>query len=284
MKADPSTTGDALWRAAAARLEGRSETPSLDAQILLAGVLGKPRTWVLAHPEICLSVDQACCWERDLARLETGEPLPYVLGSWEFYGLAFEVNASVLIPRPETELLVERALEWLGDHPDRRRAVDVGTGTGCIAITLAERIPHLEVTAIDCSAPALETARRNAQQHGVAARMNLQLGDLLKGVWQSFDLVCANLPYIPTRTLLELPIYRKEPATALDGGPDGLDVLRRFFAQAPQRLAPGGLLLAEIEARQGEAGLGLARSAFPGAEVEVVQDLAGLDRLVSVRT
>jgi len=264
------------------RLRAHTETPYLDAQVLLAHILGEPRAWVLAHPEIELSHAQSLALEQSLGQLETGEPLPYVLGHWEFFGLDFELSPATLIPRPETELLVEQALAWLRLHPGPRKAADVGAGSGCIAVSLAVHTPNLVVLATDLSPEALEVAGRNSRRHAVAERVALAQCDLLPKGEVDFDLICANLPYIPTATLRELEVYEKEPTLALDGGEDGLDVIRRLLKLAPVALAPGGLLLVEIEATQGEAARRLAQEALPDAEVRLIQDLAGRDRLVRV--
>ncbi len=270
----------AALAAAVKRLTGLSSTPLLDAQVLLAHVLARPKTWVMAHTEEPISPEQAASFEAGLARLLQGEPLPYVLGHWEFYGLDFAVDASVLIPRPETELLVDEALKWLQAHPARRRVVDVGTGSGCIAIALAKHSPGLKITAIDRSSTALEIARRNAARHAVEAQVHFRCGDLLEGLSGPFDLICANLPYIPSQTLQGLVGLKYEPRLALDGGPDGLELIRRLLSSAPQQLAPGGLLLVEIENRQGAAVLTLAAAALPGANPQILPDLAGSDRLL----
>ncbi len=171
----------------------------------------------MAHPEALLTPKRAAALETLVVRLESGEPLPYVLGSWEFFGLEFEVTPDVLIPRPETELLVERAIVWLQAHPDRRHAADVGTGSGCIGIALAANVPDLQVMATDISSAAVEMARRNAVKNGVGRRMEFLCCDLFPPEVE-FDLIVANLPYIPTKTLHKLPIYGREPTMALDGG------------------------------------------------------------------
>jgi release factor glutamine methyltransferase len=265
------------------RLEGQSETPGLDAQVLLAHILGRPRSWVLAHPEAALTTEQAGDLERALARLEQGEPLPYILGKWEFYGLDFWVTPATLIPRPETELLVERALDWLRLHPQRRLAVDVGTGTGCIAVALAVHTPDVRLLACDLSLEALRVAQSNIHNHGVQGRVSCLQTDLLPRTSQKVDLICANLPYIPSGTLQNLRVRRWEPFLALDGGPDGLNQIRRLLKTASGTLAPGGLVLLEIEETQGEAALGLSRTAFPYAGVELMHDLAGRQRLICIQ-
>jgi release factor glutamine methyltransferase len=265
------------------RLEEQSETAALDAQVLLAHVVGKPRSWVLAHPDLVLTSEQAENLETALIRLEAGEPLPYVLGHWEFFGLDFWVTPATLIPRPETELLVERAIEWLREHPGCRFAVDSGAGTGCIAISLAAHILDLHLLACDIFKDALLVAQRNIHRHGVQGRVACLQADLLPAVGRKIDLICANLPYVPSGTLKELRVSHWEPIQALDGGPDGLSVIRRLLMDAPETLAPGGLILLEIEATQGAPALQLARSAFPNASVELICDLAGRDRLISIR-
>ena len=267
------------------RLESASETPSLDAQIILAHILGIKRAWVLAHPEAVLSPQQEQSLNENLRRLESGEPLPYVLGHWEFYGLDFVVGPAVLIPRPETELLVEQALAWLRSHPARaeRLAVDVGSGSGCIAISLAAHTPDLRVIAADVSSSALEIARQNAHRHGVAGQIDFCQADLLpQAAGQPFDLICANLPYIPSDRLAQLRVAHWEPQLALDGGVDGLGLIRRLLQQASLYLAAKGLMLLEIDGSQGQATAQLASVAFPDAGVSVLKDLAGLDRLVRV--
>jgi release factor glutamine methyltransferase len=265
------------------RLRRLSDTPQLDAQVLLARVLDRPRSWVMAHSESVLDPEPGARLERLLIRLEAGEPLPYVLGRWEFFGLELEVTPDVLIPRPETELLVERAIRWLQISPGRRAVADVGTGSGAIAIALAVHVPDSRITATDISAKALAVARRNAIKLQVEGRIEFIECDLFpEAGGSSFDLICANLPYIPTATLHGLPVYGREPTLALDGGPEGMDPLKRLLARVPGRLAPGGMLLLEIEATRGEAALALARAAFPVARIELHQDLAGRDRLLEI--
>ena len=265
------------------RLEGQSETPGLDAQVLLAHIIGRPRSWVLAHPEVVLTSEQAGNLKSALARLVQDEPLPYILGHWEFFGLDFLVTPATLIPRPETELLVERALDWLRAHPGRRLAVDVGAGTGCIAVALAVHNPDLRLLACDLSLEALRVVQSNIQRHGVQERVSCLQADLLPALNQKVDLICSNLPYIPSETLQDLPVKRWEPFLALDGGPDGLNLIRRLLTNAQGVLAPEGLVLLEIEERQGEATLQLARSVFSHSGVELIHDLAGRHRLICIQ-
>jgi release factor glutamine methyltransferase len=259
-----------------------SETPSLDAQKLLAHVMERPSSWVMAHPEDCLTPEWVAAVEHLAARMESGEPLPYVLGNWEFFGLEFEVTPDVLIPRPETELLVERAIAWLQVHPDHRHAADIGTGSGCIAIALAANVPDLQVMASDISAEAVKLAQRNAIRNGVAERMEFLCCDLFPPNVE-FDLIVANLPYIPTKVLHKLPVYGHEPTLALDGGTNGLTLIQRLLTATPDRLVPGGLLLLEIEASEGPPALSLACDIFAKAEIHLHKDLAGHDRILEVQ-
>jgi release factor glutamine methyltransferase len=271
------------WRSfLRARLAPTSETPGLDARVLLAHTLRQPQSWLLAHPEYRPNPGEVHHLQTALSRLLEGVPLPYVIGEWAFFGLTFQLSTEVLIPRPETELLVEAALAWLTTYPDRRRALDLGTGSGCIAVSLAKNCPDLVVVATDIAPEALAVARRNAFGHQVDGRIEFREGEMWAPIEGQYDLICANLPYIPTPTLQQLAVYGREPEQALDGGRDGLDALRDFLQAAPSYLAPGGLLLAEIEASQGPSVLALARAHFSTSQVEVLPDLAGRDRLLRV--
>jgi release factor glutamine methyltransferase len=264
------------------RLEG-SETPSLEAQLLLAHVLEQPRPAILAHLDQKLEPAHLAELERLLAQLEEGVPLAYLLGEKEFYGMSFRVSPAVLIPRPETELLVDTALEWLRTRPGRRLAADVGTGSGCIAAALAAHITDLRVLAVDRSREALEVARENFRRYGLFGLIHLVQGDLLSSFTGPFDLVCANLPYIPRETLRGLEVARHEPLSALDGGADGLELIGRLLADAPRWTLPGSLILLEIEAGQGKTALVLAQHFFPSARIEVANDLAGHPRLLKIQ-
>lgn len=283
------TTLNGLLDATTARLASHSDTPELDSQVLLAHVLGKPRTLLLSHPEATLDSNQASQLAELIQRIENGEPLPYVLGHWEFFGLDFDLTPDVLIPRPETELLVERAISWLKALPKRRTVADVGTGSGCIAIALAVNIPDIRVTATDLSEPALKVARQNAQKYHVDHLIDYVQCDLLPPHPDSlptesqFDLICANLPYIPTETLHHLPVYGREPTLALDGGRDGLDPFRKLIELATEWLAPNGKLLLEIEASHGLAAVAIAYDAYSNAEIHLHQDLSGRDRLLEIQ-
>ena len=303
MGGSEKVTIQSALESAADRLGAHSDTPELDAQVLLANVLKKPRSWLAAYPESLLDRQPAAAFEKQLQRLERGEPLPYVLGEWEFFGLPFSITPDVLIPRPETELLVERTLSWLrkklNDEHRTLNVADIGTGSGCIAISLAVNVPEIQIVATDISSAALLVARGNAKRLNVAERIKFIEADLIPdgGRWTvdgesqstvhglpSFDLIVANLPYIPTSTLHQLPVFNREPTLALDGGADGLDLVRRLLTKAVTRLAPGGMMLLEIEASQGEAASTLGQKFFPQASVKIHQDLTGRDRLLEIQS
>lgn len=268
------------------RLAPISDTPALIASVLISHILNKPRAWVLAHPELALTTQQQKQLDDSLDRLESGEPFPYIVGKWEFFGLEFDVTPAVLIPRPETELLVEKAIAWLQQNPEEKYIADIGTGSGVIAASIAVHVPKVRIVATDISPKALEVARRNAKKFNVDERIDFVEGDLLPvgGVpgLRAFDMICANLPYIRTEELQKLPIYNCEPTLALDGGEDGLDLFRKLMRIAPECLATNGLLLLEIEATQGVETVSLASGAFPNAHSRLHKDLAGRDRLLEV--
>jgi len=276
-------TVDSASRLGAQQLQRVAEQPRLEAQVLLADSLGVTRTWLLAHAEVELSKAAAGAFVRQLARREAGAPLPYVLGWWEFYGRRFRVSPEVLIPRPETEILVEHALHWLCRQPGEMRVLDVGTGSGCIAISLAAEAQRCRVVATDLSAAALHIARANAGQHGVAARLSLVQADLAGGVVGHFDLLCANLPYLPTAELSQWEVSRWEPRPALDGGDGGTAVIRRLLPALPGLLSAQGMALLEIGDGQAAQVLHSIEQALPGWRVQSVADLAGIPRVVELR-
>jgi release factor glutamine methyltransferase len=287
----------ASLRRAAHRLAAGSEHPQLEAGLLLAHVLDTARVGLYAHPEQTLEADQVSRFEGLVERRSQGEPLPYLTKRAEFYGHPFIVDERVLIPRPETETLVELALEDLTGRQSSNpvvhtsagsaasvRVVDVGTGSGCIAITLALRAPQAQVFAVDISPAALTVAEQNAAQHGVAGRISFLLSDLLDAVMSPVDLIIANLPYISHSEWADLPgeVQLHEPRLALDGGPDGLRVIARLLEQAKRRLRSGGSLLLEIGAAQGRKAQQLARERFPDASISLLTDLAGRDRVLRI--
>ena len=276
---------EAARRWATGQLEHSTEKPRLEAEMLLATLLDWNRAQLLAHLDAPLPETIATTFRAWVLRRAAGEPLPYITGRIEFCALEFAVTPAVLIPRPETELLVEMALEHASETPGATRTIaDVGTGSGCIAITLASRLPQAQCYAIDLSSTALEVARKNAARHGVLKRLHFLEGDLLAPLPESADIIVSNPPYIAESEWESLPLsVRQEPALALLAGSDGLDIVRRLLAQAPAKLKPGGSILVEIGERQGAAVLALARQAFTRAECTIRTDLAGKDRVLQIR-
>ncbi len=264
---------------AQARQRIKSPSASLDAQLLLCEVLHVERSHVIAYPERVLTAGEAAQYEGLVARRASGEPIAYILGRRAFYDREFRVTPAVLIPRPETEDLLQMAL----DIAAVRRigaVVDVGTGSGALAVTFAAHHPNVAVYAVDISRDALAVARQNADAAGVTIRF--MEGDLLEPLAAcdvQVDVVMANLPYIAHDDLDSLEVSRFEPLLALDGGPDGLSLVRRLLDQSESVSRPGTELLLEIGADQGAAALALGSG--HGA-ARIYKDLAGHDRILRV--
>jgi len=291
-----NTIGGALADAIAKLSEAKVDAPKLVAQVLMAHALGLPRASIVSTPsQQLLQPYQLTAFRALVARCVNGEPMAYVVGHAEFYGLDFLTDRRALIPRPETEHLVEQALARIRAMPIPAMTtqtgslkipiVDVGTGTGCVVISLATKLPTLRFLATDISSEALALAQVNAKRLGVSGRIQFLRGDLLAPVPMRVDGVVANLPYVTTAEWQQLPrnVREYEPRAALDGGPDGLDLIRKLFSQAIQRVKPDGWLLLEIGATQGQAVMELARQIFPMAAINVRRDYAGLTRIVEIQ-
>ncbi|MFQ6058838.1 MAG: peptide chain release factor N(5)-glutamine methyltransferase [Anaerolineae bacterium] len=277
-------TAQEALRWAVATLTGAGiKEPRLDGEVLLAHTLGLTRAQLYARLDWQLNPEDGRRYEALIARRAEHEPLAYIVGHREFYGLDFLVDRRVLIPRPETELLVERAIEMARARSLNLMA-DVGTGCGAIAVSLAIHLPGATLYALDASPDALAVAEANCRRHGVKGRVHLLCGDLLLPLPRPVDLIVANLPYVRRGELSSLPrdIRDYEPLAALDGGEDGLEAIRRLLAQARGYLRPRGAILLEIGATQGAAVAGLASQCFPTTRVNVIQDYAGLDRVVVI--
>ncbi len=267
----------------AAKLPGESKL--FDAHLLLSQITGHNRAWFLSHPDAVLNPDEAQQLLFKIKKIQEGSPLPYVLGHWEFFGLDFIVSPDVLIPRPETELLVENAISHVRANPQLEiNILDIGTGSGIISISLAVHIPNSYLCATDISKEAISIATRNAIRNGVEQRIDFIECDLVPETLdlRKFDIITANLPYIPTSTLHELEIYNKEPSLALDGGQDGLVLISRLLNLLDGQVNPGCLILLEIENDQGLQVTELVREIFPLAVIRVLRDLSGFDRIVSI--
>ncbi|MFB0535475.1 MAG: peptide chain release factor N(5)-glutamine methyltransferase [Anaerolineae bacterium] len=260
------------------------DTPRLDAELLLGHALGLTRTQLHAHPDRRLDVAELESYRELIERRRQHEPVAYILGYKEFYGLDFYVDRRVLIPRPETELLVEKGLEIGQAASFPMTIADVGTGCGAVAISLAVHLPQAIIYALDAWSEALEVAALNCRRHSVERRIHLLQGDLLVPLPEPVDLIVANLPYVSGAEWEQLPrtITAYEPRFALHGGPDGLDVIRSLLAQARSYLKPQTTIVLEIGATQGAAVADLARRYFSTATAESVQDYARLDRMVII--
>jgi release factor glutamine methyltransferase len=273
---------------AEARLRGAGvEGARIEAEVLICHALSVTRERLFARLRHAMPADAQQTFTALLARRLAHEPSAYITRHREFYGLEFECTPAALIPRPETELLVELALAWIKDtdvpYPTM---VDVGTGTGAIAIATAVNAPNTRVIATDTSRAALTLARGNAETHGVAKHIDFVESDLLSAIRGPFDIIAANLPYIPTRLYQELPpeISGHEPQIALHSGPRGTEVIERLLASASGGLRPRGLLLAEHAWDQGAALRATARRVFPDALIDTKRDLSGNERVLVVRT
>jgi release factor glutamine methyltransferase len=282
----PSSWGEAVSGAAQVLAEADVESARLDAQLLLCHLLGASRAALLAAPETPLTEAQGEAYARLVERRGAGEPLAYITGTRDWLDMTLAVDRRVLIPRPETELLAERAIAWATAN-GAQLAVDVGTGTGALAIALARHVPALHrVIAIDASAGALDVARANCCSLGVEHRVDLRLGSLLDPLLpaEQPDLVVANLPYIPAAELPGLPreVRDHEPRQALDGGPHGGELIMRLLEEATGRLRPPAALFLEIHHEQGARVAAEACRLWPGARVAVHRDYSGWDRIVEV--
>ena len=257
------------------------ETPVNTSLVILSHVLKQSKGWILAHGDYQLTNNENQALQRSVEQCLEGFPLPYILGFWDFYGRTFIVSPDVLIPRPETELLVEQAIAF-SRHIKRPFILDVGTGSGAIAVSLAAELPSATVIASDISKKALNIAQKNALQLG-QNQINFVQADLLAPFWQKFDIICANLPYIPSRVLDTLEVSRWEPRLALDGGASGLEPIQLLLEQAQSLLACPGIVLLEVEASLGAGSISLAKDLFPHAQHILHRDLAGRDRVLEIR-
>ncbi|HEV2289199.1 MAG TPA: peptide chain release factor N(5)-glutamine methyltransferase [Candidatus Acidoferrales bacterium] len=294
-KIDATLTVRSALRDGIAQLQ-HANTPSyaLAAELLLIHAIGQNRTWIYAHPEEPLAAETARRFFELVAQRGRGVPTQYLTGKQEFWGIEFKVTPAVLIPRPETEHVIEVAIERIGERrkAERLRVADIGTGSGCIAIALAQELPHAEIIATDISAAALEVARQNAARHGTAERIRFLKCKLLDAIIREahekgddarlFDLIVSNPPYVARDEESQLPtdVREHEPARALFGGASGTEIYAPLVAQAAELLRSGGLLVAEIGYGQAER----VRALFDDtvwSGVRVTNDLAGIPRVLS---
>jgi len=268
-------------------LRTRIDDASIEAELLLGHVLGISKTQLYTKPERALTSAEIKHLRRLVQRRLDHEPTAYILGHCEFYGIDFYVDYHTFIPRPETELLVEQAVEFAHriSQPGKQITIaDVGTGCGAIAVSLALSLPQAKIYATDISAPALRVAGMNCQRHGINSQVELLQGNWLEPLPQPVDIIVANLPYIKDCEFGDLSpeIRNFEPTIALAGGEDGVDKIQQMLEQIPGKLNYGACFLLEIGQGQGEMVTSLIKSYFPQAIIELIRDLGGIERVVKV--
>lgn len=272
---------DVLRDAAQALKAAGIESPAMEARLLLAHSLGWSQEQLLARDHETPNSEQLQAFQALLQRRLAHEPMAYLLGKKEFYGLDFEVSPATLIPRADTETLINAVLARFPDRSDAITILDLGTGSGCILVTLLSLFPQAQGVAVDRSSEALAVAQRNAARHAVQHRMRLLQGEWLDAIHSRFDVVVSNPPYIPQAEIAGLmpEVARYEPKTALDGGEDGLDAYRHIIATAHAALVPGGALVFEVGMGQAEAvATMLCQAGYEGETI--TQDLGGIARVV----
>lgn len=280
----PQVVGGAVRWAASRLAASGAGTPRLDAELLLGHILGLERTQVLTRRNVCLTADQVARFAALVHRRAQHEPVAYLIGERAFYDITLHVSPDVLIPRPETEHLIEAALAWARARGGSMRVADVGTGSGAMAIVLARHLPEAQVWAIDISWAALHVARRNLRRYRLDERVQLVQADLLSPMGEPIDLIVANLPYIDSGEVatLEPNVALYEPHLALDGGAGGIEVMARLVEQLPACLAPTGLALLELDPHQAIPMQAVARHSLPDADLSLVRDYAGLERVLRI--
>jgi release factor glutamine methyltransferase len=254
-----------------------------EAASLLRYVIGRPASFLIAHPDYRLTPDESAKFENAVRRRENREPFQLIVGTQEFYGLDFEVAAGVLIPRPETEILVEKAVNILYGLSEPR-ILEIGVGTGCIIVSVLHSVPAARAIGVDISDKALELAARNAARHGVSERLFLRKTDLFEGISGAFAMIVSNPPYVPAAdaTSLQPEVIDFDPPKALFGGEDGLEMIRRVLTESPKHIDPGGYLLMEFGFGQETSVKDLLADGNWG-EIEILDDLQGIPRTLVAR-
>ncbi len=258
-----------------------SETAEIEINAVLSKVLSRNLPWCLANSNIVLDPNIIEELNKKIDFLRSGIPLGYVLGEIEFFGLNFIIDENVLIPRPETELMVEAAIGWLDKHENAKKLVDVGCGSGAIIISLLKKFPDKKGWAVEISRAALNVSKKNMTYHEIKNLNFVQL-DCLTGLQTKFDVITANLPYIPGDVLKELPVSKYEPEIALNGGKDGLEVINKLIDQIPSRLNSPGLVLLEIQFDQAEKIIHKLQDSIPEAIISIIKDYSNHDRIIQV--
>ena len=255
------------------------DNPRLDAEVLLSHILCRDRLYLYVHYDQPLSVEELAAFRECVRKRAARVPVAYITGEKEFFGLTFSVSPAVLVPRPETELLVETVVKRLAGNP-APRIVDLGTGSGAITVSVLTQLPQATAVAVDISAAALAVAQTNAKRHAVAERVEWKQGDFWQPVSGLFDAIVSNPPYIPAADVRTLaPEVQNEPVLALDGGLDGLDYYRRLLSDGDAYLAPGGFIAIEIGINQAAA-IGSLAGQSPFMVADVTADYAGIERVM----
>jgi release factor glutamine methyltransferase len=257
------------------------EDPFLESEVLLRCVLQVDRASFFLNIDEVLTPQKEIEYQQWIQRRLQGEPLAYIIHNREFYYLDFYVDTRVLIPRPETEMLVEQAIQFAQNHPVSTIA-DIGTGSGAIAVSLSVHLPKVNILATDISASALEVARINCQKHNVDKRISLIQGDLLDALPEPVDVLISNLPYVTSSEVAQMPSAKFEPLLALDGGEDGLDQVFKLCRQLATKIKPGGCVLLELGLGQSQKVTELLKVLFPSSLIEVLPDLAGINRAIRI--
>ncbi len=265
--------------------ESGASSPRLDCELFLTRLLAIDRVHFFSHPEHEITDEQAAAFERLVVRRKGGEPVSYIIGEKEFWSLRFAVTPAVLIPRPETECLLEEALRLYPPPGEGLSICDIGTGSGIIAVVLAKELPLARIVATDISALALSVARKNAALHGVSGRVEFRQSDVFGDIAGDFDLICSNPPYITDAGYERLPdgIRKFEPRGALAAGADGLDIYRRIIGEAENHLKKGGRLFFEIGEEQRNPVTALLLEAGVYTDIRCRSDYGGMDRVLSAR-
>ncbi len=258
-----------------------SETAEIEVNAILSNVLHTDLAWCLANSNFVLDQNKVDELNEKLKSLIVGIPLPYVLGKKEFFGLDFFIDENVLIPRPETELLVETAIEWIHRFDKTRKVVDVGCGSGVIIMSLLKRFSQIKGFGIDISRNALNVSKRNKEYHGTENLEFVQM-DCLSGISAKFDVIVANLPYIPEDYLSDLKVSKFEPDLALNGGKDGLLIINKLIEQIPSHLNSPGLALLEIQFDQSACVIQKAHRFLPNAAISVLKDYSFHNRIIKI--
>jgi release factor glutamine methyltransferase len=258
------------------------ENPAFESEVLLRYLLQINRAQLFLDLEKDIPREKEILFQKWVARRLDGEPAAYIISCREFFGLEFYVDRRVLIPRPETEQIVEEAINF--SKSSRVSSIaDIGTGSGAIAVSLVVNIPEVTILATDISGPALEVARLNCEKHRVSQRTRLIQGDLLEALPEPVDILIANLPYVKNSDLKQIPSARYEPVTALDGGENGLQQIFRLGGQLKEKVNSGGCILLEMGMGQGPAIKEYLQQMLNKPDINIIPDLAGIDRIVKIK-